>query len=94
MSACPPGWDENPTAWRKRRRVAILALAGLCVSGYLTLYQVRAIGGPWDPFFGDGSRRVLDWTYPLPDAALGLLAYALEIGLTFVGGADRWRTAP
>jgi uncharacterized membrane protein len=95
MSAdAPPGWDENPTAWPKRRRIAVLAFAGLCVSTYLTLYQLDVISTVWDPFFAHGSVAVLGWTHPFPDAALGVLAYAAELALSFIGGPDRWRTLP
>jgi hypothetical protein len=48
----------------------------------------------WDPFFSRGSSAVLEWTRPFPDAALGVLAYAAEVGLTLIGGEDRWRTRP
>ena len=93
-SAIPPGWTENPTAWPKRLRVAALAFAGFCVAGYLTLYQVGVLGSVWEPLFGSGSRQVLDWTHPFPDAALGVVAYTAEIVLSFIGGEDRWRTKP
>jgi hypothetical protein len=78
----------------RRYSVAALAFAGLCIAGYLTLYQVDAFGDVWEPFFGDGSRSVLDWTHPVPDAALGVIAYAAEVVLTFIGGPDRARTEP
>jgi hypothetical protein len=78
----------------RRYAVAPLAFAGLCIAGYLTLYQVGVIADVWEPFFGDGSRTVLDWTHPFPDAALGVVAYAAEIVLTFIGDEDRARTAP
>jgi hypothetical protein len=90
----PPGWDENPTALPKRRRLAALAFVGLCVASYLTLYQVGVFADVWDPFFGRGSVAVLDWTHPFPDAALGVVAYAAEVGLSLIGGEDRWRTKP
>jgi hypothetical protein len=90
----PAGWDHNPTAAGKRRAIAGLALAGLCVSGYLTLYQVGLLSSVWDPFFGRGSRAVLDWTHPFPDAALGVAAYAAEVVLSLIGDDDRWRTMP
>jgi Vitamin K epoxide reductase family len=93
-SAAPPGWHDNPTAWRKRLRIASLALAGLGVSGYLTLYQLGLFQTVWDPFFGNGSRAVLDWTHPFPDGALGVAAYGAEVALSFIGGPDRWRTLP
>ena len=88
----PPGWDENPTAWPKRLRLAALALVGLLVAGYLTLFQLGVFPGVWDPFFR--SEAVLTLMEPFPDAALGVLAYGAEIVLSFVGGRDRWRTAP
>ncbi len=89
--ATPPGFDENPTAWPRRMLLAALALAGLCVSVYLTLFQIEVISGVWDPFFR--SRKVLTFL-GIPDAALGALAYATEIVLLFVGGRERWRTMP
>lgn len=88
----PPGWDENPTAWPKRIALAGLALVGLLVAGYLTLFQLGVFPKVWDPFFR--SEPVLTLLEPFPDAALGVLAYGAEIVLSFVGGRDRWRTAP
>jgi hypothetical protein len=90
----PPGWDENPTAWPKRIAIAAVAFVGLCVAGYLTLYQLRVLPSVWDPFFPSGSPEVLDLLKPFPDAALGVLAYGTEVVLSFVGGSDRWRTMP
>lgn len=89
--AKPPGFDENPTAWPRRLLLAALAFAGFCVSAYLTLFQVGVIGGVWDPFFR--SEAVLTFL-GIPDASLGALAYATEIILLFIGGAERWRTMP
>lgn len=92
--AVPPGWDENPTAWPKRIRLIVAASVGLCVASYLTLYQLGILARVWDPFFGGGSREVLRLLEPLPDAALGVLAYLAEIVLSLIGGEDRWRSAP
>ena len=92
--AAPPGWDENPTAWPKRIAIAGVACVGLCVAGYLTLYQLGLFSGVWDPFFPRGSPEVLGLTEPFPDAALGVLAYGTEVILSFIGGSDRWRTMP
>ena len=89
--ATPPGFDENPTAWSRRLLLAALALAGLCVSVYLTLFQVGVISGVWDPFFR--SPKVLTFL-GFPDAALGALAYGTEIVLLSIGGVERWRTMP
>lgn len=91
-SAIPPGWSKNPTTFSRRALLAILAGAGLLVAAYLTLYQWRAWGNVWDPFFD--SRKVLDLTSPVPDALAGVLAYATELLLLALGGRDRWRSLP
>ena len=93
-ASIPPGWDRNPTTWARRARIGVLALIGLCIASYLTLYQVGVFDRVWEPLFGGGSRRVLDWTHPFPDAALGVVAYASELVLLAIGGEDRWRTKP
>lgn len=87
----PPGWDRNPTSFRRRGLLGTLALAGLLVASYLTLYQWDAWGA-WDPFFD--SSRVLDLTHPVPDALAGVLAYGAELVLLALGGRDRWRSLP
>jgi Vitamin K epoxide reductase family len=89
-----PGWSENPTAWPKRIRLILLAFVGFCIASYLTLYQLGVFTEVWDPFFPGGSPKVLHLMEPLPDAALGALAYLTEILLSLIGGEDRWRTAP
>jgi uncharacterized membrane protein len=94
----PPGWDRNPSAWPHRLPVAGLALLGFLVAGYLALYQWGVFPTVWEPLFGNGSERVLhSWVsrlLPIPDAALGALAYLAELVAALVGGHDRWRTFP
>ncbi len=94
----PPGRSENPSGWRKRVRVLLLAGSGLTIAGYLTAYQVGMFSTVWDPIFGAGSGRVLhSWLsriLPVPDASLGAAGYLLDLLLTSVGGEDRWRTMP
>lgn len=73
--------------------LALLSFTGLLISVYLVLYQFRlypesAIVGPWD------SPRVLDATFPVPDAFAGVLAYGTELVLLALGGRDRWRSLP
>jgi hypothetical protein len=94
MKAVPTGWGENPTAWPKRVRLIVLASLGLCVASYLTLYQLGVFATVWDPFFPNGSAKVLGLMEPVPDAALGATAYLAEIFLSLIGGEDRWRSAP
>ena len=87
----PPGFDENPTRWSRRILIIALAFAGLCVSVYLTLFQINVLQSVWDPFFQ--SPEVLEYL-GIPDAALGALAYATEIVLSLIGGRQKWRTMP
>jgi hypothetical protein len=91
MGAIPPGFDHNPTTYRRRARLAVLAFAGLLVAGYLTLYQWDA-WPVWDPFFQ--AEKVLDLTKPVPDALAGVAAYGAELLLLALGGEDRWRRLP
>ncbi len=89
---------QNPSSLRKRTPVALLALAGFAIASYLTAYQLGWVHTVWDPIFGAGSRRVLHSVVsrllPVPDAALGALAYLVEFVLDLIGGDTRWRTQP
>jgi len=87
----PPGFDENPTSYRRRALLGALALAGLLVASYLTLYQWGA-WPVWDPFFD--ATTVLDLTKPVPDALAGVAAYGVELLLLSLGGRDRWQRLP
>lgn len=93
----PPGWDLNPSAWRHRAGVLALVGVGLLVSVYLTLCQLGILPLV-DPFFGGQAERVihspLSRALPVPDAALGAIAYACELALEGLGGEDRWRRHP
>jgi hypothetical protein len=87
----PPGFSSNPTSYRKRALLAVLALIGLLDATYLTLYQWDA-WPVWDPFF-DAS-TVLDFSAPVPDALAGVAAYGAELLLLALGGRDRWQRLP
>jgi uncharacterized membrane protein len=80
---------------RVRPVVVVLALVGCAVATVLTLFQVGVLDSVWEPFFGDGSRRVLtsalSRALPVPDAALGAVAYLAEAVLTALGRPDRPR---
>ena len=97
-SLIPTGFTANPSRMSKRLPLAGLALCGALVALYLTLYQVDVIDSVWEPFFGDGSRKILDSSLarslPVPDAALGVVAYLAEVVLDLIGGEDRWRRRP
>lgn len=91
--------SASPSAWSKRLPVAVLALVGLGIATYLTLYQWHVTHSVWDPFFGArGSERVLtsaiERYLPLPDATLGAMAYAVEAVLAVIGGTERHREHP
>jgi uncharacterized membrane protein len=64
----------------------------------LALYQWGGIATVWEPFFGDGSQKVLhsfiSRLLPVPDACLGALGYLADIVTGALGGNQRWRTLP
>jgi uncharacterized membrane protein len=84
--------------WRNRKRIAALAFIGFCIAAYLAAYQFGMISGVWEPFFGNGSNRVLhsfiSRMLPVPDAALGAAGYAAEFIAILAGDAKRYRTIP
>ena len=95
----PPGWDYNPASWTQRLPIIALALLGFAIAMYLSLYQWEVFDRVWEPFFGDGSRRILreSWVsqlLPFPDAFLGALAYLADAVAGVIGGTKRWRTMP
>jgi uncharacterized membrane protein len=94
----PPGWSYNPSDWLQRGPIIAMAFVGFFLSRYLAAYQLGHIPYPWDPFFGDGTRRVLDSevskALPISDAGLGAVSYMIEALSGFMGGRNRWRTMP
>lgn len=94
----PPGWNYNPSAGSQRAPIIALAALGFFLAQYMAAYQLGYHDAPWDPFFGDGTRRVLDSSvseaFPVSDAGLGAFAYLVEALTGFAGGARRWRTMP
>lgn len=102
--AVPPGWDYNPSSWTQRLPIIALAVVGLVVSRYLAAYQLGHIGTVWEPFFSGGPNpksgaeeiitSEVSEAWPVSDAAVGALTYALEILTGIVGSRSRWRTMP
>lgn len=94
----PQGWSYNPSSWPQRWIMIATGLAGYFVSRYLAAYQLGYIEFIWDPFFGEGSRGVLNsemsHSVPISDAALGTAAYTFEFLMGFMGSPQRWRTMP
>ena len=94
----PPGWSYNPSSWPQRAVIIALAFAGWLVSRQLATFQLGYSTTIWEPFFGDGTRRVLtskmSHSLPVSDAALGAFAYTIEFLMGWMGGPARWRTMP
>ena len=99
----PPEWGYNPASWLQRVPVAILALLGFLIARYMAAYQMGHIDSQWEPFFAgeaglNGTETIItspmSKAWPVADAGLGAMVYALELVMTFMGGKDRWRTMP
>ena len=73
-------------------------MVGFGIATYLALYQYRVVGAVWEPFFGDGSRTILNspvsHALPVSDAALGAFGYLLDVIAGLIGGKKRWMTSP
>lgn len=98
----PAPWRHNPSHWRQRMSVAILAAVAAVIALYMGLYQWRIIPTVWDPLFGEGSAKVLDSDLSerirqligVPDAVLGSLAYLSEVLFALAGSERRWHFRP
>jgi hypothetical protein len=94
----PPGWTYNPSTWHQRAPMIVLAFIGWLISRYLAAYQLGYIQDAWEPFFGDGTVRVLtsdlSRMWPVSDAGLGASAYTFELLMAWMGGRTRWRSMP
>jgi len=100
----PPGWSYNPSDWVQRLPIIALALFGLFFSLSLAAYQLGHIDSVWEPFFAggpdpkNGTEEIItsevSEAWPIPDAAIGALVYALEIVTGIIGSRRRWRTMP
>jgi uncharacterized membrane protein len=90
---------SNPSRWSHRLLVIALSLLGCVIAMYLALYQWHVFDRVFEPFFGNGSTKVLRESalarfLPIPDAFLGALAYAAEAITAGIGDRERWRTWP
>lgn len=94
----PQGWEYNPSAWPQRVPLIIIAFIGFLIAMYLGLFQLNVYPTVWDPFFGDGTRKVLTSSIsralPVPDAILGAFGYILDVVTGIIGGTHRWKTKP
>lgn len=94
----PEGWSYNPSAWSQRAPIIALSLVGFLIARYMAAFQLGHIDSVWDPFFGDGTERVLlsdvSRAFPVSDAGLGAMMYMIEVLMAFMGDQRRWRTMP
>lgn len=94
----PPGWSYNPSSWKQRVPVIFLAWLGFFIARYMGAFQLGYIDSVWDPFFGDGTRQVLESkvskSFPVSDATLGAFSYILDVLFGYAGNTHRWRTMP
>ena len=94
----PAGWSYSPSSWAQRAPIILLAWVGFFLSRHLAAYQLGHVPVAWEPFFGAGTEQVLDsevsLAWPVADAGLGVVAYAIEALMGYMGGASRWRTMP
>ena len=94
----PPAWDYNPSSWPQRLPLVVVAGVGMLIATYLGLYQVRVFDTIWEPFFGDGSKKILNSSVskllPIPDGFLGAIGYFADAVTGVVGGKGRWKTMP
>lgn len=94
----PLDWSVNPSSWQQRLPIIALACVGWGIATYLALYQYRVFDTVWEPFFGEGSRRILNsptsHALPVSDAALGAFGYLLDVVAGLIGGRNRWKTSP
>ena len=94
----PHEWSYNPSTWLQRAPILALAFLSFFLSRYMSAYQLGHIPWAWDPFFGDGTVKVLtssvSQAFPVSDAGLGTFTYLIEILSGFMGDPRRWRTMP
>lgn len=102
LDVAAPPWDYNPSSWRQRIPICVLAGVAFVIAAYMALYQWRLIGDVWDPIFGVQSKHVLDSNVSeemrrwigVPDAALGAIAYLGDLIFGLAGSTRRWQYRP
>ena len=94
----PRGWSYNPSTWLQRAPVIALGFIGFIGARYMAAYQLGHIGTVWEPFFANGTVRVLtsdvSRSWPVSDAGLGAATYLFEVLMGLMGDRRRWRTMP
>ncbi|WP_049972714.1 vitamin K epoxide reductase family protein [Haladaptatus cibarius] len=94
----PRGWTYNPSTAAQRAPIIIAGLIGFFFSTHMATFQLGYTDFVFDPFFGRGTENVLtsdvSRMFPISDAGLGAVAYAVEVLMGFMGDKRRWRTMP
>ncbi|GAB3667034.1 vitamin K epoxide reductase family protein [Halopiger thermotolerans] len=94
----PPGWSYNPSTGAQRAPLIALGIFGFFASWYMAAFQLGYIESVWDPIYGSGTEQILtsrvSEAFPVSDAGLGAVAYAVEALMGFMGDRRRWRTMP
>lgn len=94
----PPGWTYNPSSWEQRGPLIAIAIVGYFLARYLAAYQLGYLNSAWDPFFGNGTEKILNSeiskAFIISDAGLGAASYLIDALEGFLGRKDRWRTMP
>ena len=95
----PPGWSYNPSAWKERWPLLVLAAIGLLAALYTALSQLGVFPTMWDPFFGGASsyavtHSAISRLLPVPDGVFGVIGYLCDLIFGALGGEDRWRSRP
>lgn len=94
----PPDWSYSPSGMTNRIPIVALAFVGLFLSRYMAAFQLGHIDHVWDPFFDDGTARIItseiSEAWPVADAGLGATVYVMEILTGVIGDKRRWRTMP
>ena len=94
----PRGWTYNPSSAAQRAPIIVAGLIGFFFSTHMAAFQLGYTEFVFEPFFGQGTVNVLtsdvSRMFPISDAGLGAVAYALEVLMGFMGDKRRWRTMP
>jgi hypothetical protein len=95
-------FGHNPSSWRQRIPICIVAMITFFIALCMALYQWRLIPAVWDPVFGNQSQMVLDsdvsqrmmrW-FGVLDAAFGALAYLGDAIFGIAGSTRRRQYRP